>query len=147
MSRVLDDAPPFIVCSPEVLPNLYALLRNRGVSICMLVVDEAHCAFEWGTSAFRPRCLHRSTALTHCRCTNATNACVDGHTPCLRRGFIKRETCVIHRLPVRRHNVNVRVLRKRGIAADMKYIADTISEDFRNGLASVIIYRISRLDV
>jgi ATP-dependent DNA helicase RecQ len=42
-----------LYCSPERLASLSRLVRDAGVQVPLLAVDEAHCIVEWG-NAFRP---------------------------------------------------------------------------------------------
>lgn len=44
----VSGALRLLYCAPERLPALTRRLRERGASIALLAVDEAHCIVEWG---------------------------------------------------------------------------------------------------
>ena len=82
---VLERTPPFVVLSPEALPNLYAALRNRGRRITLIVVDEAHCVFEWGTEDFRKAYTNSFVRVRHAHTVGAPMPPILGLTATLRR--------------------------------------------------------------
>ena len=120
-SKVLQQTQPLLICSPEVLANLYASLRNHGVTICAVVVDECHLAFEWGTPDFRPSYTAAFASVRRTHIHGAAMPPMLALTATLRRsdeallqerlGMDPTETVVI-RLPVRRKNVSLHVFLK-----------------------------------
>ena len=53
LDLALGGAARLLYCAPERLATLSRLIRDAGVSVPLLAIDEAHCIVEWG-NAFRP---------------------------------------------------------------------------------------------
>jgi ATP-dependent DNA helicase RecQ len=53
LNLALGGAARLLYCAPERLASLCRLIRDAGVDVPLLAIDEAHCIVEWG-SAFRP---------------------------------------------------------------------------------------------
>ena len=53
LSLALGGRVRLLYCAPERLASLSRLVRDAGVRVPLLAVDEAHCIVEWG-NAFRP---------------------------------------------------------------------------------------------
>jgi ATP-dependent DNA helicase RecQ len=53
LQLALGGAARLLYCAPERLASLCRLIRDAGVDVPLLAIDEAHCIVEWG-NAFRP---------------------------------------------------------------------------------------------
>ncbi|HKE89965.1 MAG TPA: RecQ family ATP-dependent DNA helicase, partial [Gemmatimonadales bacterium] len=53
LDLALGGAARLLYCAPERLASLCRLIRDAGVDVPLLAIDEAHCIVEWG-NAFRP---------------------------------------------------------------------------------------------
>jgi ATP-dependent DNA helicase RecQ len=53
LGLALSGQVRLLYCAPERLASLSGLVRDAGVRVPLLAVDEAHCIVEWG-NAFRP---------------------------------------------------------------------------------------------
>jgi ATP-dependent DNA helicase RecQ len=96
LDLVLGGKVRLLYCSPERLASLSRLVRDAGVRVPLLAVDEAHCIVEWG-SDFRPTYQRLGEFRFHLR-EPRTLALTGSATPAARRVIL--ETLRISRAAV-----------------------------------------------
>ena len=139
----------FAIVSPEAADKLFTSLVNAKTPIRLFVYDECHCIHDWGDTSFRPAF---ASLLPELRARH-----VDEFPPVLALTATMRvsdeasmlnimgmdaATRVVHRVPVRRDNVSLHVMRKSGLAEDMLVVAHIL----RERIPGSIVYRITRKD-